>query len=61
MKFKRGKLNINKFWGVAANSTKKKQSKVVSICFALTHETEQIKLVKIVGIIIVAPVCIVIA
>lgn len=60
MKFKRGKLIINKFWGVAANSWQK-QSKVVSICVALTRETEQIKLVKIVGLIIVAPVCIVIA
>lgn len=48
MKFKRGKLFINKFWGVAANSWQK-QSKVVSICFALTRETEQIKLVNIVG------------
>lgn len=60
MKFKRGKLIINKFWGGAANSWQK-QSKVVFICVALTHKTEQIKLVKIVGIIIVVPVCIVIA
>lgn len=60
MKFKRCKLIINKFWGGAANSWQK-QSKVVSICVALTHKTEQIKLVKIVGIIIVVPVCIVIA
>lgn len=57
IKFKRGKQISDMFWGVATKSRDKKQSKVVCICVALTHETEQIKLVKIVGIIIVPAYC----